>query len=91
MNDDELLTLATGVLADGDTVSHSYRLVARGEIDMSTAPKLAEAVATLIRSGATLVVLDASDVRFLDSSGLRVIINCGNELKAIGGRLLIEG
>jgi anti-sigma B factor antagonist len=36
-------------------------------------------------------VLDASGIDFVDSSGLRVIINCGNKLSAAGGRLLIEG
>jgi anti-sigma B factor antagonist len=92
VNDDELLALATLVLAEtADAPSGGYKVVARGEIDRFTAPQLAEALGTLIRSGATLVVLDATDVRFLDSSGLRVIVNCGNELKAAGGRLLIEG
>jgi anti-sigma B factor antagonist len=38
-----------------------------------------------------LIVLDASDVEFLDSSGLRVIVASGIRLSNAGGRLLIEG
>jgi anti-sigma B factor antagonist len=56
-----------------------------------TAPDLAQALDALIDEGAKLIVLDASDVEFLDSSGLRVIVATGIRLSNAGGRLLIEG
>jgi len=37
------------------------------------------------------VILDASGVSFLDSSGIRAIVTASNALEAQGGRLLIEG
>ena len=69
----------------------AHRISARGEIDLHTAPRLADALDDLIEHGATLVILDARQIDFLDSSGLRVIINCQNRLGEAGGRLLIEG
>ena len=77
---------------DGDTsVTRGYRIVVHGEIDMTTAPQLEAALEGFIAQGATLLVLDASGIEFIDSSGLRVIVKIGNELKASGGRLLIDG
>lgn len=90
--DDNLLKLETVVPSEDDTTrGGGYRVVARGEIDFATAPRLAEALDALIQAGATVVVLDAAGIDFLDSSGLRVIVNYGNKLTGVGGRLLIEG
>ena len=52
---------------------------------------MAEAIEALIADGALLFALDASEIESLDSSGLRVIVNCSNKLSSAGGRLLIEG
>jgi anti-sigma B factor antagonist len=90
VNDDELLNLVTTLVAD-ETQTAAYRVTAKGEIDLQTAPRLAETLDSLIEQGAKLVVLEAAEVEFLDSSGLRVIINAGNALHASGGQLLIEG
>ena len=90
--DDEPLALVTVALTDdGGEPGHGYRLTVRGEVDARTAPKLAQALDSLIDRGATLIVLEASGVEFLDSSGLRVIVATGIRLSNSGGRLLIEG
>ena len=91
MNNDHGLSLVSSAGEDNQPVGTSYRLVARGEIDLATAPQLADSLQSLIDQGATLVVLDTAAVHFLDSSGLRVIINSANKLSDAGGRLLIEG
>jgi anti-sigma B factor antagonist len=93
MSDDHLLRLETLAIADGEASStgHGYRVVARGEIDLQTAPRLAAELESLIERGALAVVLDASGVEFMDSSGLRVIVNGNSKLSAAGGRLLIDG
>ena len=92
MNDDALLQLLTEAIpGDANTASHGFRVAVRGELDAGTASKLADALDALVDDGAKLVVLDASDVEFLDSSGLRVIVNTGIKLSNAGGRLLIEG
>lgn len=60
-------------------------LIVTGEIDAHTAPTLAEA---LSGSGAD-VRLDMSGVQFVDSSGLRVLIEAHQRAEAAGGRLTI--
>lgn len=62
-----------------------------GQVDAASAPQLKAALDALIEQGATLIVLDSAHIHFMDSSGLRVIISCGQVLEAAGGRLLIEG
>lgn len=48
-------------------------LTANGEIDLATAPMLEERLDELLRDGG--VVLDLTAVSFIDSTGLRVILN----------------
>jgi anti-sigma B factor antagonist len=80
-------------VGDEDTqdTPHVHRVVARGDIDVSTAPLLKQQMQEVVGRGATIVVLDVSDVNFVDSSGIRVIVEAGNGLRDRGGQLLIEG
>ena len=58
-------------------------LVATGEIDAHTSPALAAA----IDEAGPDVVLDLSGVEFVDSSGLRVLIDAHQRLADAGGGL----
>ncbi len=71
--------------------TRTYRVVAAGEIDIATAPLLAAAFDEVIAAGGRLVLLDARDIHFLDSSGISVLISAGSELENHGGRLCIDG
>jgi anti-sigma B factor antagonist len=46
-----------------------------GRVDSQTAPQLAEAFASIINAGRFRIVLDASEVTFMSSAGLRVLID----------------
>lgn len=46
-----------------------------GEIDVYTAPQLRERIVTLIDGGCTNVIVDLSNVGFIDSSGLGVLVS----------------
>ncbi len=83
-------TFSSEVTEAPDHVEGAHRVVARGDIDIETAPLLAQEFDRLIDAGAILVVLDAGDVTFVDSSGIRVIVDAGNRLREQDGRLLIE-
>ncbi len=52
-----------------------------GEIDMATAPELASAIES-VGDGAGRVVVDLSEVTFLDSSGLNALVHCQRALEA---------
>jgi anti-sigma B factor antagonist len=62
-----------------------------GEIDLYTAPLLRERIADLVAAGIRHVVLDASDVTFLDSTGLGVLVGGLKRLRAHGGSLALAG
>jgi anti-sigma B factor antagonist len=74
-----------------DDHEHGWLLKARGDLDLDSADGLYQGVAELAERGAKLVVLDLTDVEFLDSTGLRAIVNAGDLLKDRGGRLVIDG
>ena len=60
-----------------------------GEIDASTAPALDEALQTLpVATGS--VVIDVSDVVFIDSSGLRVLISLANRAEQVGRSVILQ-
>ena len=46
----------------------------RGDVDLATAPALEDALADAIRESAGALVVDLSEVGFLDSSGLQVLM-----------------
>ena len=85
------MTLEVFAITGGDTSQHTFRVSLTGEIDAASAPELDAALDELIEGGAAIIVLDASAIEFIDSTGLRSIVVAGNKLSDRGGRLLIEG
>jgi anti-anti-sigma factor len=56
------------------TVEGRSTLRVRGELDIATAPQLSAAVADVLASGASSLVIDLSETTFLDSSGARQLV-----------------
>lgn len=54
---------------------HCDLVEASGRIDSATAPKLAEVMDELTKSGRHKIVFDMSGVEYMSSAGLRVLIN----------------
>lgn len=75
---------------DAGDGAQTKRIVASGDLDLATAPILGERFDALIASGATVIILDAAGIEFLDSSGIRVLVHASNALEPLGGRLSIE-
>ena len=61
-----------------------------GELDPHTAPTLQDALDEVTRGGASQVVLDLAELRFIDSSGLRVVISAHRALSDGGGQLVLR-
>lgn len=61
----------------GDQVT----LAIQGELDLLTAPVLATAVDEVIASGASKIVLDCTELAYLDSSGIAVLIQAWDGMK----------
>jgi anti-sigma B factor antagonist len=51
-----------------------HTLVLSGELDIATAPELEEAIAGVCENGESAVVLDLSELTFMDSTGLQAIL-----------------
>jgi anti-sigma B factor antagonist len=54
--------------------SDRYLITVSGEVDLATSPELDVAIIAAIDSGTPSVVIDLTDVSFMDSSGLGVIV-----------------
>ncbi|MDA0184760.1 STAS domain-containing protein [Solirubrobacter phytolaccae] len=56
----------------------------RGELDLSTAPKLCRTVERV--AGNRRVMIDLSELEFCDSTGLRALVRATREIEINGGR-----
>lgn len=71
--------------------AQTVRVTAVGELDLESAPLL-EAELAAVDSEVTVVVLDLSALRFMDSSGLQVIVRANQRLREENRRLtLVRG
>jgi anti-sigma B factor antagonist len=57
-----------------DTTQTETRIKVGGEIDSAVADQLADAIVAVLTDGAQRVVVDLTDVWFLDSSGVRALL-----------------
>ena len=57
-----------------DSTSTETRIRARGEIDMAVADWFAEAITAALANGSPRVIVDLTEVTFLDSSGIRALL-----------------
>jgi anti-sigma B factor antagonist len=60
-----------------------------GEIDIATAPLLRERFIELIERGCRSLTVDGSAVRFIDSTGIGVLVGCRSRLRSDGGTLSV--
>jgi anti-anti-sigma factor len=62
-------------------------VVVSGELDLATAPRLSTTVAD--HGDARLVVLDLNELRFIDSTGVRLLIEADRACAGSGSRLVV--
>ncbi len=78
--------LTIDVIDDGDAVV----LVVAGELDPLSGPDLTQAIEAALTSPRTSVVLDLAGVGFIDSSGLRTLIEAHTRALDMGGDLSLR-
>ncbi|MGN6607483.1 MAG: STAS domain-containing protein [Jatrophihabitans sp.] len=72
-----------------ESVAGASVLSVRGEVDVYSAPTLRDNLTELLESGAEAVVVDLTEVAFLDSTGLGALIGARTEAENSGGRLAL--
>ena len=77
------------VLSQEQLGSDGRVIAVRGEVDLFTAPALKDALTDAIEANVDRIVVDLTETRFLDSTGLGVLIGALKRLRARDGRLTI--
>ena len=77
-------------------MSHEIRngaliLKPKKRIDSSTAKAFEDQAAALVEKGANKVVVDFSELDYISSAGLRVLLTTAKKVKAAGGALTLSG
>jgi anti-sigma B factor antagonist len=60
-----------------------------GEVDLHTAPELEHALEGVVGLGGTAVALDLSEVSFIDSTVLGVLLRYRERLHSLGGEVIV--
>jgi anti-sigma B factor antagonist len=63
----------------------------QGEIDLNVSPQLATTFAEMVRAKPPRLVVDLTDVTYIDSSGLAVLIVGMQQVKEYGGKFALVG
>lgn len=72
-----------------DPAEGALLVCASGELDLAAAPRLATVLSMAAASAEPAVVLDLSDVDFIDSTALGAIMHASTEAEAAGKRMLV--
>lgn len=73
-------------IEDGITILSPHQ-----KLDTATAPPAGQAFSNLIDQGVRRIIVDFSDVPYISSAGLRVLLLTAKQLRAKGGELRICG
>jgi anti-anti-sigma factor len=66
-----------------------WTLTVTGELDLAAAPEFWSAIAEIGMSTSTVVLVDLAGVEFIDSSGIRSVVEAARALSDAGGRLVL--
>lgn len=71
------------------TVSTGGRVAVAGEVDCSTAPRLAACLESVLTTGPDELVVDLTEVSFLDSAGLHTLVTANAQAARLGVRMRV--
>jgi anti-anti-sigma factor len=70
--------------------SARYRVTAAGEIDLASSEELIEEYERALRLPIAALELDLSNVTFMDSTGIRCLVDCRRRCSTLGVRLEVD-
>src|SRR5215212_2217593 len=79
----------TGYTVEFDPVEGALLVTATGELDLAAAPRLATVLSMATAGAEPCVVLDLTEVDFIDSTALGAIMHASTEAEASGKSMLV--
>jgi anti-sigma B factor antagonist len=76
-------------LVDEEVDDKTHVVSLSGEIDAATAPRLGAHLFALVDEGKRGVIVDLSQVTFMDSTGIGVLLNAANHFQARHAELVL--
>jgi anti-anti-sigma factor len=70
-----------------DTAADTHRVTVRGELDVATTPQVARALDDPAARNTARTFVDLSEVGFIDSDGMRILVEAGQRAEATGRQL----
>jgi anti-anti-sigma factor len=61
----------------------------REKLDTGTAPMAGQTLTTLVEQGARRIVVDFTEVTYVSSAGLRILLATAKQLRGLGGELRV--
>ena len=62
-----------------------------GRLDITSSPELEAAANEILANGQCALVIDCAGLKYISSSGLRVLLIAARQFSAVGGRLVLCG
>lgn len=82
--------LRTGFQVESDRIEGVSLLRLQGELDMATAVELRRAVADAISGAPLVVILDLSELTFIDSTGIGVLLGSSHKAREAGCSFVVR-
>ncbi len=75
---------------DGNAMADDIQVVRpQGRLDSATSPTFEKSLIGTIDGGARRLVLDFSELQYISSAGLRIVLLAAKRMKSSGGRLAL--
>jgi anti-sigma B factor antagonist len=71
------------------STANGYRLLVQGELDVATAPILADQLTEAERLRPGVLTLDLSELSFISVAGMRVVLDAARRAKREGRRMVV--
>ena len=85
------MNAAVGLTVRDIGAGTEHTLVLAGELDIASAPILETAISSLCENGTARIVLDLSELTFMDSTGLRALLAADKLCAANGQTFSVTG
>ena len=63
----------------------------KGRLDSSSTPDLEKRIQDSLDQGSTILILDFSDLEYINSAGLRILVMSYQRLQPLGGQVMVCG